>query len=124
MISNITQEQMDAPLIGKVSFNGDPGSVSNLNLFGSLIDKRLQAINYKFNVRGWLTDINDIENNGSLKALDKYSDLFDFRINYNKVEGMLKPYGKVKTVTPKRGDIIMDMMTLIGLPRPKVTKVR
>jgi len=87
VISNITQEQMDAPLIGKVSFNGDPGSVSNLNLFGSLIDKRLQAINYKFNVRGWLTDINDIENNGSLKALDKYSDLFDFRINYNKVEG-------------------------------------
>ncbi len=87
VISNITQEQRDAPLIGKVSFNGAPGSVSNLNLFGSLIDKTLQAINYKYNVRGWLTDINDIENNGSLKALDKYSDLFDFRINYNKVEG-------------------------------------
>ena len=40
----------------------------------------LQTIDYKYNVRGWLTDINDIE------AIGK--DLFTFKINYTDVEGL------------------------------------
>ena len=40
----------------------------------------LQTVNYAYNVRGWLTNINDVENIGS--------DLFSFKINYNKqIEG-------------------------------------
>ncbi|PQJ78762.1 DUF6443 domain-containing protein [Polaribacter porphyrae] len=35
----------------------------------------LQTIDYKYNVRGWLTNINDVDNIGS--------DLFTFKINYN-----------------------------------------
>lgn len=35
----------------------------------------LQTVDYKYNVRGWLTNINDIDNIGA--------DLFTFKINYN-----------------------------------------
>lgn len=38
----------------------------------------LQSIDYKYNVRGWLTDINDIDNVGT--------DLFSFRIGYDQLE--------------------------------------
>jgi RHS repeat-associated protein len=40
----------------------------------------LQQIDYKYNIRGWLTQINDPANLGS--------DLFGYKINYNKVEGL------------------------------------
>ncbi len=54
----------------------------------------LQIIDYKYNIRGWLTDINDVDN------LSKYfnpKDLFAFRINYNKpvtgnISGVKKLY--------------------------------
>ena len=39
----------------------------------------LQSIDYKYNIRGWLTDINDV-NNLSIKTTP---DLFAFKINYN-----------------------------------------
>ncbi len=39
----------------------------------------LQTVDYKYNVRGWLTDINDVNTIGD--------DLFTFKINYNTVEG-------------------------------------
>jgi RHS repeat-associated protein len=35
----------------------------------------LQTVDYKYNVRGWLTDINDVDNIGT--------DLFTFKINYD-----------------------------------------
>ncbi len=43
----------------------------------------LQKVNFKYNIRGWLTEINDITNlsNGS-----DPQDLFAFRINYNTVQ--------------------------------------
>src|SRR5690606_25542905 len=37
--------------------------------------KPLQTVNYKYNIRGWLTDINDVDNLGP--------DLFVFKINYD-----------------------------------------
>jgi RHS repeat-associated protein len=43
----------------------------------------LQKVNYKYNIRGWLTAINDI-NNLMPSATDR--DLFAFKINYNKKE--------------------------------------
>ncbi|RKR09236.1 RHS repeat-associated protein [Flavobacterium sp. 90] len=39
----------------------------------------LQKVDFAYNIRGWLTDINDTK--------DLNQDLFAFRINYNKVEG-------------------------------------
>ncbi|MDQ0781336.1 DUF6443 domain-containing protein [Chryseobacterium sp. W4I1] len=43
----------------------------------------LQTIDYKYNIRGWMTQINDPSTLGS--------DLFGYKINYNQVEGLEVP---------------------------------
>ncbi|WP_228452752.1 DUF6443 domain-containing protein, partial [Chryseobacterium lathyri] len=43
----------------------------------------LQTIDYKYNIRGWMTNINDPVNLGS--------DLFGYKIKYNQVEGLETP---------------------------------
>jgi len=43
----------------------------------------LQTIDYKYNIRGWMTGINDPANLGA--------DLFGYKINYNQVEGLEVP---------------------------------
>lgn len=46
---------------------------------------RLQQVDFKYNIRGWLTDINNIENQITGKPdPNGFDDLFAFRINYNK----------------------------------------
>ena len=52
------------------------GSASILNNVG------LQKIDYRYNIRGWLTDINDAND---LTKADEPEDLFGFRINYNQL---------------------------------------
>lgn len=54
------------------------------NDLGQIIEKKvggqgvpLQTVNYKYNIRGWLTDINDIDN------ADNTDDLFAYKIRYN-----------------------------------------
>ena len=88
VVKTITNIQLDAEkiLTGKVSFSGSAGSVDSAELFGPNLNKRLQAVNYKYNVRGWLTDINDI-GTANTKTLDtdQSDDLFHFRISYNRV---------------------------------------
>jgi hypothetical protein len=55
---------------------------------GQLIQKevgnRLQTVDYRYNIRGWLTDINDVQ---SLDQEGQYNDLFAFKINYNTLTG-------------------------------------
>ena len=41
----------------------------------------LQKVDYKYNIRGWLTDINNID----VTETGTYKDLFSFRLNYDKV---------------------------------------
>jgi RHS repeat-associated protein len=52
---------------------------------GQLIYKKvgnnIQKIDYTYNIRGWLTDINDT---GALQKAGDPNDLFAFKINYNK----------------------------------------
>ncbi len=43
---------------------------------GGTLQSKLQVVNYKYNIRGWLTNINDIDNFGS-------EDVFAFKISYN-----------------------------------------
>ncbi len=74
-------DHFDYPLVGKASFYG-LGSISGLYLFGKN-DGILQTVNYKYNIRGWLTDINNIDAGENKNDLDIYNDLFNFRINYN-----------------------------------------
>ncbi|MAT90946.1 MAG: hypothetical protein CMC35_09660 [Flavobacteriaceae bacterium] len=74
-------------LVGKVGLYSYNSAVSELELFGDHIDKKLQKIDYKYNVRGWLTEINDIEFSGFVNP-----DLFNFKINYTSVEGTASSY--------------------------------
>ncbi|NGX85429.1 hypothetical protein, partial [Aequorivita sp. KMM 9714] len=49
------------PLVGKVAFSGPGASVEGLALTGTNIDKKLQKIKYRYNIRGWLTNINNVD---------------------------------------------------------------
>lgn len=49
-------------------------------------DTPLQKVDYKYNVRGWLTDIND---RNSLAEQNYPNDLFAFHINYTEVESSI-----------------------------------
>ena len=44
----------------------------------------LQKVDYQYNIRGWLTEINNIN---SLAQSDAPTDLFSFKLNYNNIEG-------------------------------------
>jgi RHS repeat-associated protein len=46
-----------------------------------------QKVNYNYNIRGWLTDINDITN---LSAPNQPIDLFAFKINYDQVSNNIQ----------------------------------
>ena len=56
-------------------------AVGGTNIFSST---GLQKVDYSYNIRGWLTQINDINN--LQKGSDPF-DLFAFKINYNTVQG-------------------------------------
>ncbi len=81
--TNVTDTSGDA-LIGKASIYTGYGELEDFGLFGSQIDKILQKVDLTYNVRGWLTDINDV---GSTITLGPDIKLFNFRINYKEVEG-------------------------------------
>lgn len=68
-------------LIGDLSFRSPNSMIRDLHFYAAgEIKKYLQDIDYKFNVRGWLTDINDVDGT----AIDvRANDLFNFKINYN-----------------------------------------
>src|SRR5690554_2308451 len=50
---------------------------------GNIPQSPLQHIDYKYNIRGWLTDINNVNN---LAPGGQPQDLFAFKINYNTVD--------------------------------------
>jgi hypothetical protein len=62
------------------------------NDLGQVIEKKvggtgvpLQTVNYKYNIRGWLTDINDIA------TAETTDDLFAYKIRYNDRQGLRLP---------------------------------
>ncbi|WP_121329946.1 MULTISPECIES: DUF6443 domain-containing protein [unclassified Flavobacterium] len=59
------------------------GQLKN-KIVGNTTGSPLQKVDYTYNIRGWLTDINDTKD---LKQGTEPRDLFAFRINYNKIEG-------------------------------------
>ncbi|WP_264524260.1 DUF6443 domain-containing protein [Flavobacterium sp. N502536] len=60
----------------------DLGQLSTKSI-GNSTGAPLQKINYSYNIRGWLTGINNVEN---LQQDTDPVDLFAFKINYDKVE--------------------------------------
>ncbi|WP_264538524.1 DUF6443 domain-containing protein [Flavobacterium sp. N1736] len=53
---------------------------------GNTTENPLQKIDYKYNIRGWLTNINNINN---LEEDNASRDLFAFKINYNNPEAIM-----------------------------------
>lgn len=68
-------------LVADSSFYTNGGAISNFSLYATTITKHLQDVDFKYNVRGWLTDINE-EN-----PLVQTNDLFSFKLNYNTIDG-------------------------------------
>lgn len=73
----------------------DLGKLITKNIGGADVSSfnGYQKVNYKYNIRGWLTNINDIN---QLNAdIGQFQDLFAFKINYetvqNTVGGMVDP---------------------------------
>ncbi|WP_322970751.1 DUF6443 domain-containing protein [Faecalibacter sp. LW9] len=50
---------------------------------GNLKDDPYQTISYKYNVRGWLTDINNVDQTNNL---NKGGQLFSFKLSYDKIK--------------------------------------
>jgi RHS repeat-associated protein len=55
----------------------DPLGQPDSKRVGNNLSAPLQTVNYSYNIRGWMTDINNIESLGN--------DLFAFRISYDKI---------------------------------------
>lgn len=68
-------------LVGDISMADIGCSITDLDLYATQITKYLQKVDYTYNVRGWLTNINDV----STLFSSSIPDLFHFKINYNEV---------------------------------------
>ncbi|MCF6297763.1 MAG: DUF6443 domain-containing protein, partial [Flavobacteriaceae bacterium] len=83
-IHSVPISNPNIPLIGDAGFKTMGAAISNLNFYAINVTKHLQEINYKYNIRGRLTDINDVNE----MSTSEKPDLFNFKINYNEaIEG-------------------------------------
>jgi len=78
-----TEQEIAGDANGKVAV-----SQNSYNEIGQLIDKKLhnnaqQSIDYQYNIRGWLTAINNPDNLANDGTGDTYADLFAERMLYN-----------------------------------------
>lgn len=73
----LANNQLDYTFTGKIGLY-DTGAAVMAQLFAPNIDKKLQIVDYQYNLRGWLTSIN-----GGSQVQKKDSDLFKYYISYN-----------------------------------------
>ncbi|WP_426049166.1 RHS repeat domain-containing protein [Chryseobacterium sp. NFX27] len=74
--------------------------LENKKVGGISLASPLQTIDYKYNIRGWMTNINDPVNLGN--------DLFGYKIKYNQVEGLETPntdFPDLKVIPRYNGNI-------------------
>jgi len=102
-----TYDHQNRQLVHKHQVDSNPEEILSQNSYnelsqletkkvgGTSAGSPLQTINYQYNIRGWMTQINDPANLGN--------DLFGYKINYNQVEGMETPNSNYSTlkVRPK-----------------------
>ncbi len=79
-----TINDLRSQLISRNSYN-DLGQVSQKRIGGEDVSGAmpLQSVDYKYNIRGWLTQINDVDN---LRSEGGITDLFAFNINYDHID--------------------------------------
>lgn len=93
---DFTYNSQDKIVTHTHTINGGTPQLLAENIYselGQLISKKvgntstdpLQKVDYKYNIRGWLTAINDVTN---LTQASNPVDLFAFKINYNTVENI------------------------------------
>ncbi|MGN7758086.1 DUF6443 domain-containing protein [Chryseobacterium sp. 22532] len=92
---NFTYDHQNRLLVHKHQVDTNPEEILAQNKYNELsqlenkkvggvsLASPLQTIDYKYNIRGWMTNINDPANLGT--------DLFGYKINYNQVEGLEVP---------------------------------
>ncbi|MEI3790557.1 MULTISPECIES: DUF6443 domain-containing protein [unclassified Chryseobacterium] len=92
---NFTYDHQNRLLVHKHQVDTNPEEILAQNKYNELsqleskkvggvsLASPLQIIDYKYNIRGWMTNINDPANLGT--------DLFGYKINYNQVEGLEVP---------------------------------
>ncbi|WP_394748640.1 DUF6443 domain-containing protein [Spongiimicrobium salis] len=78
IVASTPLEDMSLDLIGDISLRTPGSQISDLNFYTTNINRSLQRVNFRYNVRGWLTDINDVNGFSS-----KETSLFNFHINYD-----------------------------------------
>lgn len=79
-VDNNPQEE----ILAQNSYN-ELSQLTSKKVGGTDVLTPIQTIDYAYNIRGWMTQINDPTNLGT-------SDLFGYKINYNLVEGMENPH--------------------------------
>jgi len=79
-----TQQINDGQIqILESNFYDELGTLIRKDIGGDL-NGALQKVDFSYNVRGWLKEINDINN-----LTDETNDLFAFKINYNEITGSI-----------------------------------
>jgi len=68
-------------MIGDISLHA-PGNFGIKDFVLVDLEKELQEVDYDYNIRGWLKNINDVDTMNN--------DLFSFKLNYNKEEGTVR----------------------------------
>lgn len=96
---------------------------------GSGTGNHLQTVDYRYNIRGWMTQINDPLNMGT--------DLFGYKINYNQVDGLPIPNtdytdlvvnkkynGNIAEVIWKTNDVSNDPLKTYGYVYDGLNRLR
>ncbi|MBN9284875.1 MULTISPECIES: DUF6443 domain-containing protein [unclassified Flavobacterium] len=99
LTDSFTYTEQDRLLLHKHQINGGAEQLLAKNTYdelGKLISKNVggldptgafayQKVDYRYNIRGWLTDINNTAATDSPRLQMEETDLFGFKINYNEV---------------------------------------
>ena len=120
LTDNFTYTDQDRLLLHKQQINNSPEQLLAKNTYdelGRLISKNVggsdstgaigvQKVDYRYNIRGWLTDINNEAALGSPELVLDNGDLFGFKINYNQV------------TESQNGRVIAASQSMGGLVKP------
>ncbi len=80
VVATHTMTQNFPSLVGDISMRDQGAAIRNFGVYAPTAETSLQKVDYAYNVRGWLTDINPI-------GFESGTDLFTFKLYYDDTEG-------------------------------------
>ncbi|MFC4634059.1 DUF6443 domain-containing protein [Dokdonia ponticola] len=90
VVATHTMTQSFPSLVGDISMRDQGATIRNFGVYAPTAATSLQKVDYAYNVRGWLTDINPVGFGGSV-------DLFTFKLYYDTTEGFDTTQGMTPT---------------------------